>query len=148
MSHQDTIRLNDLKAQARLLGFLEQNSEWLAARCYEAGLAWLGLYYDFDPRLERALEADAGFWKWWKNDWRHRDSSMSSRLKVVNTGVLTYTTQDLSEVGGGATMFFHEPAEFRPFYLATHTSNALRIKVPQPVLEAVKRKMRQEALAA
>jgi hypothetical protein len=147
MTHHETVRLDDLKAQARLLGFMEQNSEWLAARCYETGLCWLNAQYGYDPSLERALEGDADFWKWWKNNWRHRDTAMSSRLKVVQPGVLTYTTQALSEAGGGATIFFHDPAEFRPFYLALHQPTKLHILVPRLVLEAVQRKMRQGALA-
>ena len=148
MSHQETIRLSDLKAQARLLGFMECSSEWLASRCYDYGLAWLQATYGFDPRLERALEGDQVFWNWWKNQWRHQDSDMSSRLKVVSTGVLTYTTRALSAVGGGATIFFHTPDEFRPFYLAQHKSPSLALQVPQPVLESVKRRMREEARQA
>lgn len=147
MSHQKNVQKQDLVAQARLLCLLDRNAEWYAEQQYELGLVWLEAHYGNDPRLRRALEGDEDFWNWWKNDWRHEDSDLSSRLKVVPPGVLTYTTQALSEAGGGATVFFYEPAEFRPFYLALHQPAKRPIKVPRSVLEAVQRKMRQEALA-
>ena len=137
MNHATTIQTTDAQVAKRLLRFLAADESWLFEHRSEAGLAWLDLHFG-TGKVRDMLAGHKLFWTWWANAWAGRDMTLSNRLKVNNTGVMTI------RLNTGASDFIHEPEEFVVYYLAGHNPEKLTIQLDKVVLAAIIKSSKKE----
>ncbi|WP_188556450.1 hypothetical protein [Hymenobacter glacieicola] len=96
-----------------MLLLLGVDLDWLTWLRMENMVAWLCKEYG-DGSYRNAIASSPEFKTWWLAQWASRDAALSSRIKVLNTGVMTHS------VSPDTTHFIHEQEEFRELYVAYH----------------------------
>lgn len=113
MNWAQQLKEKNERTESRMLLLLGVDMEWLTSLRMDNMVVWLCKEYGAGTYRD-AIAASSDFKIWWLGQWASRDKALSSRVRVLNTGVMAYA------ISPESTHFIHEREEFRELYEAHH----------------------------